>query len=107
LERMLGVHVLQHSEKKPSGCVSEIEEYLGSPDCSYKTRCKLVASRCKSESVAMIGDRLLTDVVFGNLNGMLTIYVDPFELDTEPPGVRLVPPSTPLQPKLHCLGATG
>ena len=25
----------------------------------------------------MVGDRLLTDVVYGNLNGMYTILVDP------------------------------
>lgn len=38
----------------------------------------------------MIGDRLLTDIVFGNLNGMFTIYVDPIETKTEPFGVRFV-----------------
>jgi len=42
LERILGIHVLRHRDKKPSGRVSEIEEYLGSSHCSYKTRCKLV-----------------------------------------------------------------
>lgn len=38
----------------------------------------------------MIGDRLLTDIVFGNLNGMFTIYIDPIETETEPFGVRFV-----------------
>ena len=29
--------------------------------------------------MVMIGDRLTTDVMFGNINGMATIYVKPFE----------------------------
>ena len=38
----------------------------------------------------MIGDRLLTDVAYGNLNKMLTIYVEPFDVTVEPLGVKLV-----------------
>lgn len=34
-----------------------------------------------------MGDRYLTDVVFGNRHGMLTIRVAPLTLRGEPPGV--------------------
>ncbi|CAM9856682.1 unnamed protein product, partial [Discosporangium mesarthrocarpum] len=35
--------------------------------------------RC--EDLCVIGDRLLTDIVFGNLHGMLTIHTRPLTLD--------------------------
>ena len=38
----------------------------------------------------MIGDRYLTDVVFGNRNGMMTIRPQPFTSVGEPRAVRLV-----------------
>lgn len=38
----------------------------------------------------VIGDRYLTDIVFGNLYGMLTIHVDPFTLQGENLAVLLV-----------------
>ena len=38
----------------------------------------------------MIGDRFLTDIVFGNLNGMLTVRVSPITQAHEPPTVHLV-----------------
>lgn len=34
-----------------------------------------------------VGDRYLTDVVFGNRHGMLTVRVAPLTLAGEPPGV--------------------
>lgn len=30
---------------------------------------------CRSPAIAVVGDRALTDVVYGNSNGMLTIFV--------------------------------
>ena len=38
----------------------------------------------------MVGDRYLTDVVFGNRNGMMTIRPQPFTSAGEPRAVRLV-----------------
>ena len=38
----------------------------------------------------MVGDRYLTDVVFGNRNGMLTIRPAPFTAKGEPKAVLLV-----------------
>ena len=38
----------------------------------------------------MIGDRYLTDVVYGNRHGLLTIRPAPFTLEGEPSAVLLV-----------------
>ncbi|KAI9197162.1 mitochondrial PGP phosphatase [Polychytrium aggregatum] len=56
VEAALGVHVLRHRIKKPLGG-EELTQHLGLPP----------------SQIAVVGDRLLTDVVFGNLNGNLTI----------------------------------
>ena len=42
----------------------------------------------------MVGDRYLTDVVYGNRNGMLTIRPAPLTLEGEPSTVHLVRPWT-------------
>jgi HAD superfamily phosphatase (TIGR01668 family) len=65
LERSLGVRVLRHGWKKPyvsREVVSEIEEYFG----------------CGCDELVMVGDRYMTDVVFGNRLGMMTVRVKPF-----------------------------
>lgn len=46
--------------------------------------------RCKAEQLIMVGDRFLTDIVFGNRNGMFTIRPAPFTARGEPQAVRLV-----------------
>lgn len=38
----------------------------------------------------MVGDRYLTDIVFGNCNGMLTVRTTPFTSSGEPATVRMV-----------------
>ncbi|KAI8983699.1 mitochondrial PGP phosphatase-domain-containing protein [Pilobolus umbonatus] len=58
LEESLGVKVLKHSQKKPSG-----GEYL-----------KQHLYPLSPQEVAFTGDRIFTDIVFGNLNGNLTIW---------------------------------
>eukprot|EP00123_Amoebidium_parasiticum_P022757 comp9427_c0_seq1/m.4479 comp9427_c0_seq1/g.4479 ORF comp9427_c0_seq1/g.4479 comp9427_c0_seq1/m.4479 type:complete len:207 (-) comp9427_c0_seq1:105-725(-) len=63
LEGALGVQVIRHGKKKPEGG-NELLSQLGLP----------------SSSVVFVGDRLLTDVVFGNMNGMLTIHTMPLTL---------------------------
>ncbi len=52
--------------------------------------CKL--RRCSPSKLVMIGDRYLTDVVYGNRHGMLTIRPTPLTLSGEPLAVRLVSP---------------
>lgn len=58
LENALGVAVLRHAEKKPA-CGATLAAHLA-PLQSYQ--------------VAVVGDRILTDIVFGNLNGNKTIW---------------------------------
>ncbi|KAI8378449.1 mitochondrial PGP phosphatase-domain-containing protein [Blakeslea trispora] len=58
LEEALDVTVLRHKEKKPSGGKA-LADYV-SPLPAHQT--------------AFVGDRILTDVLFGNLNGNLTIW---------------------------------
>ncbi|KNC84350.1 HAD superfamily (subfamily IIIA) phosphatase [Sphaeroforma arctica JP610] len=66
LDNVLGVQVVKHGGKKPGGH-DAILQALGGKDV-------------KLEELAFVGDRLLTDVVFGNLGGMLTIHTQPFSL---------------------------
>ncbi|CAO3595075.1 unnamed protein product [Absidia cylindrospora] len=57
LEQSLGVHVLRHTQKKPSGG-DALTNNLQIPHAQ----------------IAFVGDRVLTDVMYGNLNGNLTIW---------------------------------
>mmetsp|Transcript_5775 Transcript_5775/g.13849 ORF Transcript_5775/g.13849 Transcript_5775/m.13849 type:complete len:243 (-) Transcript_5775:464-1192(-) len=61
IEEALGIAVIRHDEKKPGGLDSVLEHFdLQDPAC-----------------LCMVGDRLLTDVVFGNLYDMLTVHTLP------------------------------
>ncbi|GAX83062.1 hypothetical protein CEUSTIGMA_g10488.t1 [Chlamydomonas eustigma] len=73
LEAALGIHVLRHAEKKPAGGSVVVEQYFG----------------CASHELVMVGDRYLTDVVFGNRLGMLTVRPSPLTTQGEPFGVLL------------------
>lgn len=61
IEKLLNVAVIRHSEKKPGGLSQVLHHF----QCTDPAR------------LCMVGDRLLTDVVFGNLHGMLTIHTLP------------------------------
>ncbi|KAJ1948498.1 hypothetical protein FBU59_001565 [Linderina macrospora] len=58
VEAALGVRVLRHSVKKP-GCGQEVVEALGN---------------VSPKKIAVVGDRLMTDVALANLNGMMGIW---------------------------------
>jgi phosphatidylglycerophosphatase GEP4 len=58
LENSLDVSVLRHSEKKPSGGQALAKHLYPIP----------------ANQTAFVGDRILTDVLFGNRNGNLTIW---------------------------------
>ena len=45
--------------------------------------------RCPADRLVMVGDRYLTDVVYGNKNGMLTVYCSALSTEGEPTTVRL------------------
>ena len=65
LERNTGVKVFRHSTKKP-GCGSEILAYFrNNPDSAVM----------KPNQIAIIGDRLFTDVLMGNMMGSPSIWV--------------------------------
>lgn len=57
IESALKVHVLRHQQKKPSGGEELLKHFHG----------------ISAERIAFVGDRALTDVVFGNNHGMFTI----------------------------------
>jgi phosphatidylglycerophosphatase GEP4 len=61
IEKALGIPVIRHNEKKPGG-LAEVLSHFHLDDPSQ---------------ICMVGDRLLTDVVFGNLHGMLTVHTLP------------------------------
>ena len=46
--------------------------------------------RCKAEKLIMVGDRYLTDIVYGNRNGLLTIRPSPLTMKGDPSVVRMV-----------------
>lgn len=65
MEKATGVHVLSHSEKKP-GCGAEVMEYFKSHP---ETRVTSPAH------VAIVGDRLTTDIMMANMMGSWGFWV--------------------------------
>lgn len=57
IEKELRITVLRHNRKKPGGIISVLEYF-----------------DCKPEELVMFGDRIFTDIVFGNRHGMLTVH---------------------------------
>ncbi|PON90669.1 Mitochondrial PGP phosphatase [Trema orientale] len=74
LERAVGIKVIRHRVKKPAGTAEEVEKHFG----------------CEASQLIMVGDRPLTDIVYGNINGFLTILTEPLSLAEEPFIVRQV-----------------
>ncbi|KIW03833.1 HAD phosphatase, family IIIA [Verruconis gallopava] len=65
LEKNTGVKVLKHNTKKP-GCRDEVFKYLReAPDVQIE----------RPDQIAVVGDRLLTDVMMANLMGARGIWV--------------------------------
>jgi len=58
IRQALGISVLVHQDKKPGG-FNDVQPYFG----------------CKPHELVMIGDRMFTDIVFGNRYGLYTIHV--------------------------------
>jgi phosphatidylglycerophosphatase GEP4 len=65
LEKNTGVTVLRHSTKKP-GCYGEVMDYFRSKPDSQVT---------KPEQVAIVGDRLFTDMMMANMMGAHSVWV--------------------------------
>ena len=82
VENSLGITVLRHGKKKPAGG-RELMEWFEARDSESK-------GAVAAHEIAFVGDRLLTDVVFGNLLGMLTIHVKPLTLTGDNVAARFV-----------------
>lgn len=65
LEQITGVPVLRHGGKKP-GCHAQVLEFL---------QRRYPEEVLGPENVAVVGDRLMTDVLMGNLMGSWTVWV--------------------------------
>lgn len=63
-ENSLDLPVMRHALKKPN-CLGDIEKHFGS--------CEDLAT------IAVVGDRLLSDVAMGSQHGMFTILVEPID----------------------------
>ena len=61
IEAALGIKVIRHDEKKPGG-LQEMMDHFQLEDPA---------------TICIVGDRLLTDIVFGNLYGLLTVHCLP------------------------------
>jgi phosphatidylglycerophosphatase GEP4 len=69
VEESIGISVIRHTIKKPGG-IDEVVEHFRSRSTS--------TTSIDPSSMCMIGDRILTDIVFGNLNNMITIHTQAF-----------------------------
>jgi phosphatidylglycerophosphatase GEP4 len=65
IEKNLGLPVVRHRQKKPEG-LEDVLRYFGDD--------------VEPSQLCVVGDRLLTDMVFGNLHGMLTVHTHPLTL---------------------------
>ena len=92
IEEALGIKVIRHVNKKPE-VNEDVLVHFGTKEPS---------------SIAMIGDRILSDCVMGNTHGYFTIYCEPF--DTKPENfmvklmrkveghiIPLIAPSVPIE----------
>ncbi|KAK4388304.1 hypothetical protein Sango_2437000 [Sesamum angolense] len=68
---------LWHKVKKPAGTVEEVERHFG----------------CESARLIMVGDRLFTDIVYGNRAGFFMIFLEPLSLAEEPLIGSLIQPN--------------
>lgn len=78
MEESLGIPVLRHRQKKPVAGPEDVEPYFLN---------RLDACSCRD--LIMVGDRYMTDIVFGNRLGMYTIRPRPLTERGEPLAVRL------------------
>jgi phosphatidylglycerophosphatase GEP4 len=106
-EKRLKIPVIRHRIKKPA-CMSEVKDHFAKKrtvkefrvmDLSDPLTATAVSSKgSESEDggdeggkvvlpseICMVGDRVLTDVVFGNINGMMSVLVAPLCLKTDHP----------------------
>jgi phosphatidylglycerophosphatase GEP4 len=67
IEESIGISVIRHAVKKPGGIDEVLQHFRNSNTCDTDPT-----------TICMIGDRILTDIVFGNLYNMVTIHTHAF-----------------------------
>lgn len=68
-----------------------VHRFNTDPDCYRSCQCGVWCGlRVPAEKLVMVGDRYMTDIVFGNRLGMLTIRPEPFTWSGEPQTVKMV-----------------
>ena len=106
-ENSIGIPVIRHKIKKPA-CMNEVKEHFEKRskaasefkvvDLSDPLTTTAIPSKQSEEEgdeevgvtvhpseICMVGDRVLTDCVFANLNGMVSVLVAPLCLKTDHP----------------------
>jgi len=83
LEHSLGLPVLRHTQKKPLGFDSVMQHFR-------ESTAGLAESVTDGAQLTMVGDRYFTDILFGNIHGMLTIHTSSFSSNGEVPVVRAI-----------------
>jgi phosphatidylglycerophosphatase GEP4 len=73
IEASLHIAVIRHAEKKPGG-LPEVLRHFSSTSCGTN------GTTIDPRDICIVGDRILTDVVFGNLHGMYTIHTQALPL---------------------------
>ena len=83
IEESLGIPVIRHVTKKPGG-IDEVMAHFATNTTRTTTTTTTVTHPTQ---LCMVGDRLLTDIVFGNIYNMLTIHTAalPYAVHEEPP----------------------
>eukprot|EP01034_Spumella_vulgaris_P022045 gene22044-28139_t len=64
----MSIPVIRHDNKKP-GCLNEVLSHFQS--------CTISTTEVQPHEICVIGDRLLTDIVFANQYGMYSVLVQP------------------------------
>jgi len=72
-EQNMQLPVIRHVEKKPA-CLREVLAHF-----------EHLTPELKASEICIVGDRVLTDVLFANLNGMLSVLVKPLSIRTDHP----------------------
>lgn len=65
LEKTLGIKVLRHHDTKKPGCWPEVFEHFKKSDIKVT----------RPDQVAVVGDRLFTDVIMANMMGSWAVWV--------------------------------
>ena len=117
IEDRLGLPVIRHARKKPD-CLDDVLAFLnytsdgdngGGGGGGVRRESSPVSERRRggkadigdvsgddggavitAAQVAMVGDRLLTDIVFGNMHGMYTVHCQPLSTANDNPAARLI-----------------